>query len=126
MECPELREVIQSIDFFFFEKASAAVRSPYMLKEHCESTLKLVEPVHHVLGSESGHKIGTYPFVPITKVLTNYCSHEDILDGIQANGFKASDPDYLSDYSDGTYFKEHNFFKVNPHALCLHFYEDEF
>lgn len=56
--------------YFFFEKASAAVRSPYTLKEHCKSTLKLVEPVHHVLGSESGHKIGTYSFVPITKVLT--------------------------------------------------------
>lgn len=36
------------------------------------------------------------------------------------------DTNYLSDYSDGTYFKERPFFKVNPQALRLHFYEDEF
>ncbi|KAF1391041.1 hypothetical protein PFLUV_G00064480 [Perca fluviatilis] len=124
LECPELREVIQSTDFF--EKASAAVRSPYMLKEHCKSKLMLVEPVYHILRSESGHKIGTYSYVPITEVLKHYCSHEDIVDEIQANRYMDRDPNYLSDFSDGTYFKEHPFFKVNPHALRLHFYEDEF
>lgn len=124
LECPELKEVIQSNDFF--ENASAAVRSPYMLKEHCKSKLKLVEPVHHVLRSESGHKIGTYSYVPITEVLAHYCSHKDIVDEIQANRYRDRDPDYLSDYCDGSYFKEHPFFKVYPHALRLHFYEDEF
>ena len=69
LEYPELREVIQSNDFF--EKASAAVKSPY-IGEHCKSKLNLVEPVHHILRSESGHKIGLYSFVPITEVLAHY------------------------------------------------------
>ena len=77
LECPELREVIQSTDFF--EKASAAVRSPYMLKEHCKSKLMLVEPVHHILRSESGHKIGTYSYVPITEVLKHYSNYQSKL-----------------------------------------------
>ncbi len=110
----------------FFERASAAVKSPYMLKEHCRSKLNLVEPVHDVLRSESGHKIGTYSYVPITEVLARYCSHEDIVDEIQANRHMERDRDYLSNFSDGTYFMEHPFFKVNPNALCLHFYEYEF
>lgn len=76
--------------------------------------------------SSSGQKVGTYSYVPIIEVLTNYCSHEDIFDEIQANNHLDKDPDYLSDYSDGTHFKQHPFFKVNPHALRLHFYEDEF
>lgn len=109
--------MVQSRDFF--EEASKIVSSPYMLKEHCKSKLRLVEPVHHILRSLSGHKIGTYSYVPITEVLSNYCSHEDIFDEIQANNYLDSDPDYLSDYSDGTYFKEHPFFKVNPHALRI-------
>lgn len=49
-----------------------------------------------------------------------------MFDEIQANNYLDRDPDYLSDYSDGTYFKEHPFFNVNPHALRLNFYEDEF
>lgn len=40
LEYPELKEVMPN-DFFL--KASAAVRSPYMLKEHCKSKLKLVD-----------------------------------------------------------------------------------
>ena len=111
---------------YFFEKASAAVKSPYMLKKHCKSKQNLVDPVHHILRSESGHKIGTYSYVPITEVLARYCSHEDIFDEIQANRHMERDPDYLSNFSDGTYFMEHPFFKVNPNALRLHFYEDEF
>ena len=65
--CPEVNEVLQSSDFF--EKASAVVRSPYIFKEHCKSSLNLVEPVHNVLKSENGHKIGLFSYVPITEVL---------------------------------------------------------
>lgn len=116
--------MVESVDFF--EEASKIVRSPHMLKEHCKFKLRLIEPVHHILRSPSGHKIGTYSYVPITEVLSNYCLHEDIFDENQANDYLERDPDYLSDYTDGTCFKEHPLFKVNPHALRLHFYEDEF
>lgn len=92
--------MIQSHDFF--EKASVAVRSPYMLKEHCKSKLNLVEPVHHILRSKSGHKIGRYSYVPIPEVLARYCSLEDIVDEIEANRHIEGDPDYLSNFSDGT------------------------
>lgn len=67
--CPELNEVLQSSDFF--EKASAAVRSPYLLKEHCKSKLNLVEPVHHVLRSENGHKI-TWPVQDFASLWSNF------------------------------------------------------
>ncbi len=69
LECPEISKMVQSRDFF--EEASKIVSSPHMLKEQCKSNLRLVEPVHHILRSSSGHKIGTYSYVPITEVLSN-------------------------------------------------------
>lgn len=124
LECPELQEILKSNDFFV--KATEAIRSPYMLKEHCKSKLSLVEPVQQILRSEMGQEIGTYSYVPIKDVLTNYFSIEDMDEDIEVTKHLERDPNYLSDYTDGTHFKTHPFFKDNPDALRLHFYEDEF
>lgn len=123
-ECLKLQEILQSNTFS--EKATEAVRLPYMLKEHCKSKLHLVEPVHQILRSETGQKIGTYSYVPIRDALSNYCSHEDIDEDIEVPEHLSSNPDCFSDYTDGTHFKNHPFFRDNPDALRLHFYEDEF
>lgn len=124
LELSKLQEILQSNNFF--EKATEAICSPYMLKEHCKSKLHLFEPVHQILRSETDQKIGTYSYVPIRDVLSNYCSHEDIDEDIEVTEHLNSNPDCLSDYTHGTHFKNHPFFRDNPDALRLHFYEDEF
>lgn len=44
---PELKRILQSNDFF--DEASKAIQSPYMIKEHCKSNLNMIEPVHYKL-----------------------------------------------------------------------------
>lgn len=121
--CPELKNVLHSNEFF--EKASTAIRSPYLVKEHCKSKLNMTEPVHCKLRDSVGHTVGSYSYVPVDKVLKNYLSHEDIQDHIFSSGNSETD-EFLTDYSDGEIFRHHQFFKDNPNALRLHFYEDEF
>ncbi len=123
-QSPELKRVIQSNDFF--DEASKAIRSPYMIKDHCNSKLNMTEPVHFKLRDSVGHSVGSYSYVPIDKVLKNYCSHEDIWDQILNENNPETDSEFLTDYCDGEIFKQHMFFKDHPTALRLHFYEDEF
>lgn len=79
-KCPELEQVLHSSDFF--DKAYEVVCSPHMkdIKEHCKAKMDYTEPVHYTLRGFSGHKIGTYSYVPISEVLKKYCSHEDVWD----------------------------------------------
>ncbi len=123
-QSPEMKRVIQSNDFF--DEASKAIRSPYMIKDHCKSKLNMTEPVHFKLRDSVGHSVGSYSYVPIDKVLKNYCSHEDIWDQILNENNPETDSEFLTDYCDGEIFKQHMFFKDHPTALRLHFYEDEF
>ncbi len=73
LEYPEIRETDLYSQGIFLKKLPKLL-ALHTLKEHCKSKLSLVEPVHHILRSPSGHKIDTYSYVPITDVLSNYCS----------------------------------------------------
>ncbi|KAJ8346571.1 hypothetical protein SKAU_G00279720 [Synaphobranchus kaupii] len=97
-----------------------------MIKEHCKAKMDYTEPVHYTVRGSSGHKIGTYSYVPISEVLKKYCSHEDVWGQIISEHNELKDEDLLTDYKDGLYFKEHLFFREHPDALRLHLYEDEF
>lgn len=79
--CPELQEILQSPDFF--SEASKHIKSPYLFKEYCKSKFEMTEPVEYLLRDSSGHKIGSYSYVPICDVLRKYCSHEDVWDCLQ-------------------------------------------
>lgn len=71
--CLELKQVLQSNDFF--EEASKEFSSQFKLKEYCKSRLDLTEPVQYTLRGSTGHKIGSFSYVPISDVLKKYCSH---------------------------------------------------
>ena len=123
-DSPELTSVIQSKDFF--DEAYKAVRTPYMIRDHCKSQLNMTEPVHFQLRNSEGHSVGSYSYVPIRLVLKSYLSHEDIRDQILLSTTQHMEKECLSDYTDGEIYKDHQFFKDHPDALRLHFYEDEF
>lgn len=123
-ENPVIQQVLQSNDFF--EQASNVIRSEYKFKEHCKSKLDMTEPVEYTLRGSSGHKVGSYCYVPVSKVLKKYCAHEDVWEEIQSNNNRKKNYEVLSDYTDGVYFEEHTLFSSHPNALRLHFYEDEF
>ncbi len=53
--------------------------------------------------------MGSYSYVPIDKVLKNYCSHEDIWDQILNENNPETDSEFLTDYCDGEIF----FFLLN-------------
>ena len=122
-ENPEIQNVLQSKDFF--EEASNVIRSKYKLKEHCKSKLDMTEPVQYTLRGSSGHKLGSYSYVPLSQVLRKYCSHEDVWEEIQSYNNQQKNEGVLSDYSDGVYFAEHPFFMRHPNSLRLPFYEFE-
>ncbi|XP_035989246.1 uncharacterized protein LOC110368027 isoform X1 [Fundulus heteroclitus] len=96
------------------------------MKNHCKLKLDMTEPTHCKLRNSVGQTVGSYSYVPIDKVLKNYCSHDDIQDNIFSEHTAEMDSEFLTDYCDGSIFRQHSFFKAHPNALRLHFYEDEF
>ncbi|MEQ2308399.1 hypothetical protein AMECASPLE_027889 [Ameca splendens] len=112
---PELESVIHYNDLF--SKATKAIQSPYLMKNHCKSKLNMTEPIHCKLRNSVGQTVGSYPYVPIDKVLKNYCSHDDIQDNIFSEHNPEMDSEFLKDYCDGSIFRQHPFFKAHPNAL---------
>lgn len=79
-DCSELEQVLSSSDFF--QKACDSIRSPFMIKEHCKSKMDMTEPISYTVRDNSGIKIGTYSYIPITQVLQKYCQVEDVWEQI--------------------------------------------
>ena len=119
-ECPDLAKVMHSNDFF--DVASRAIRSPYLIKEHCKSRLNMIEPVHYKLRNTEGHAVGSYSYVPIAEVLKNYLSHEDIRDQILSEDNVETDREYIRNYTDGQNFQNHqflNFIQMHYVFICM-------
>lgn len=74
-----------------FDKACEAIRSPYMVKNHCKSKMGFIKPVSYTIGGASGNKVGQFSYEPITQVLQIYCSLEDVWEQMVADVTKARD-----------------------------------
>lgn len=60
----------------------------------------------------------------LKRMFLKYCS-DSIIDNDNTTKLYG-DKHIISDFTDGSVFKEHQFFKENPGTLRLHFYNDEF
>lgn len=103
-----------------FEKLASDYKQTAFYKEH----FGLVEPVEHVLGSTCG-KDDTFIYVPLLDTLKSLLSHDDILAEVLKSRSRHGDKRY-EDYCDGEAFQNHPLFSLEPHALQVHFYYDDF
>lgn len=107
------------------ESVFAYVQSDYQLFKYCKEHLHLVEPVKHILGTNSQGKEDTFQYVPIIDVLKTQLEKHDIFESYRRTCEQAPSTDFLSSYTDGELFHESPFFG-DPNIVRLHLYTDEY
>ena len=109
-----------------FERALSNVGSEYQLLKYCEDSLGLIKPSEVYLGASDRNKQQTFQYVPILRVLKLLLDNEDIVNSLCKTSSKESCTDVLENYTDGTIFKNNEFFSGRKDYLRIHLYTDEF
>jgi len=112
------------VDRSLMDSLWSDVASDAKISRYCKEYLGLVEPERVILGIDSiSGKEECYQYVPICKTLQHYLNHSDVWESLHRVPVKV--PDVLYDYTDGSSFKEHNYFSVHNGALRVHLYIDD-
>lgn len=83
----------------------------------------LQEPQEITLYDEDGAVDGVYHYIPLLSVLKSLLSRDEIRE--QVNTSHVRSDNILSDYSDGSVFRSHPLFSIDPKALQIIAYYDE-
>ncbi|KAJ8035843.1 Sterile alpha motif domain-containing protein 3 [Holothuria leucospilota] len=103
-----------------FETFSTDYKETEFYKEH----FGLVEPVEYVLGFSSG-KADSFVYVPLLETLKRLLGHGDILAEVFKPHCNSVGKRY-EDFYDGEVFQNHPLFSLEPNALQVHLYYDDF
>lgn len=96
----------------------------YKETEFCKEHFGLVEPVEYVLGFSSG-KADSFVYVPLLETLKRLLGHGDILAEVFKPHCNSVGKRY-EDFYDGEVFQNHPLFSLEPNALQVHLYYDDF
>ena len=109
-----------------YESAFLSFNSQRKLEQYVQAEYDFVEPVEIVLGREDvSGKQHTVQYVPILKTLCALLKSDEILGEIYGR-HEQHVGDRLSDFCDGSNFKENLLFSNHPESLQIQLYYDEF
>jgi hypothetical protein len=102
------------------------IDTEYKLNKMIRTEFMFVQPIEIVLGSQPGKKPAVFSYIPVTSVLKLVLSNDEIRHHILSRQNLSCSGDGMYSFVDGTIYKQHAFFSINPNAIRLHFYLDEF
>ena len=83
-----------------------------------------VAPVSTAVQNPDTNEEGTVQYVPLLTTLETLLGHQDMLNFVLAS--KAPSDECISNYCDGSVYRNNPLFKSEPHALQLILYHDDF
>ncbi len=98
------------------------VESEFTLLRYLQHNQQIVMPRSVVIDDSKPKQ--TFQYVPILEVIGKVLSHADIVAHFRDRVSRSDN--VLEDVCDGTVFKSDAFFELNPQALRIHLYTDEF
>lgn len=107
-----------------FVRGVDTLKTIYKRKKYYKKTFAYIEPIEVLLDeNENGKK--WFHYVPVEQTLIQLFSDKSLASELNRVS-EVTDPDILSDITDGTVFQQSSFFKENPDGLKLILYQDGF
>lgn len=107
-----------------FVTSTEALKSDFTRKKFYKQRCGFIEPVEVLLYVENEKKT-FFHYIPIEETLRQLFTDQSFSSELHSD-CTHTDPDILSDFTDGTVFQKSSFFTQYPNALKLILYQDEF
>lgn len=105
-------------------KVQEVLKSDYLRKVYFKKEFNFIKPVCVRLGYNKFNMQTFFHYVPILKSLTTFLGNESVLSQLMHP--IGTTEGHISDYKDGFYFKEHQFWNSEKLALEILLYQDSF
>lgn len=109
-----------------FDSCFDDISTDYKFYQCCINEFGLVEPIEYLLGHDSRGKKESFQCIPILQILHTILTRGHSRNIVLRTDTRASRGDILSDFHEGSIYKNHPFFSSSEKQLQIQLYTDEF